>query len=426
MSDETERTEFVPERVPERAPALVVIGAGILGAGVAQAAAAAGHSVLLLERRAPAAGTSSRSSKLIHGGLRYLETGQFGLVRESLAERAILLRIAPHLVRMVPFHLPLYRGMRRGPLTLRAGLSLYALLGGLRRGTGFESLPRRAWGDLDGLTTNGLRAVFRYHDGQTDDAALCRAVVESARQLGAEVALTAEVTRAERAGDRWRVTWTDADGREHTATARTVVNAAGPWANRVNDLARPTPPRRAIELVGGAHIELEGHLERGVYYTESPTDGRAVFSIPWKGRVLVGTTETPYEGDPAAVAPTEAEVEYLLAIHRRYFPASRGEVLAQWAGLRVLPRAESRAFRRPREVILATDDGARPTWTTLYGGKLTGYRHTAERVVRALARTLGPGARRADTATLTLPVLERVTVWDDASSPSGGAASPGA
>lgn len=395
--------------------ALVVIGAGILGAGVAQAAAAAGHDVLLLERRAPAAGTSSRSSKLIHGGLRYLETGQFGLVRESLAERAILLRIAPHLVRLVPFHLPVYRGMRRGPLALWAGLTLYAGLGGFARGTGFRRVPRRAWGELDGLSTEGLRAVFEYRDGQTDDAALCRAVVASAQELGAEVRLGAEVvdarwTQAE--GGRWRLTWRSEAGEEGVVRAKCVVNAAGPWATRVNGHVHPSPPNHGVELVGGAHIEVEGHLARGIYYTEAPSDGRAVFSIPWKGRVLVGTTETPYVGDPAEVAPTESEVDYLLSVHRRYFPASRGAVVDAWAGLRVLPRAGSSAFGRPREVLVLPDDPRRPTWTTLFGGKLTGYRSTAERVVRSLGVTLGRGQQRADTATLRLPSLERVTVWD--------------
>jgi len=398
-------TPNAPRRPPAAERGLVVIGAGILGAGVAQAASAAGHDTLLLERAVPAAGTSSRSSKLIHGGLRYLETYQFGLVRESLAERAILLRIAPHLVRLVPFYLPRYRGMRRGPWTLRAGLSLYALLGGLGRESRFRSVPRAEWGALDGLTLEGLDAVFEYFDGQTDDAALCRAVVASAAALGAEVRLGAELVRAERNGAGWRVTFTTPDGGTESVSARAVVNAAGPWANGVNRRAQPAPPGRDVELVGGTHIELAGTLARGVYYTEAPVDGRAVFSIPWKGRVMVGTTERPYDGDPSALAPTAAEIEYLLRVHRHYFPASQGEVVAAWAGLRVLPRADRAAFGRPREVLLAHDDPARPTWTTLYGGKLTGYRHTAARVIPALAPTLGRAQRRADTRTLTLPDL---------------------
>ncbi|MDB2577297.1 FAD-dependent oxidoreductase [Planctomycetota bacterium] len=398
---------------------VVVIGGGIQGAGAAQAAAAAGFKVALLERREAAIGTSSRSSKLIHGGLRYLESYQFSLVRESLEERQTLLKIAPHLVRLVPFHIPVYRDTRRSPLMIRAGLSLYAALGNLRPSARFESLPRRDWDGLDGLQTDGLRAVFRYQDGQTDDAALCRAVLSSAIDLGALVEVGAEVRRIERPGgaSRWQVHY-DHDGVESSLHARVVINAAGPWVNRVAALATPGPPIREVDLVGGTHIELPGHLDRGIFYTEAPSDQRAVFSIPWRGHVMVGTTETPFTGDPATVAPTEQEIDYLLGVHRRYFPHSLGEVSAAWAGLRVLPRASGSAFSRPRDVTLVTESPERPSWVSVYGGKLTGYRHTAERILRRIAPTLGPAervgpARRiADTRTLSLPDLERLRVWD--------------
>ena len=171
---------------------VVVVGGGIHGVGVAQAAAAAGHSVLLLEKTSLAAGTSSRSSKLIHGGLRYLESGQFHLVRESLRERRILLAIAPELVQLRPFILPLYRETRRRPWQLRVGLSIYALLGGLGPETRFGAVPRSEWTQLDGLQTRGLRKVLRYFDAQTDDAALTRAVMRSAQTLGADVLAPAE------------------------------------------------------------------------------------------------------------------------------------------------------------------------------------------------------------------------------------------
>lgn len=383
---------------------VVVIGAGIQGVGVAQAAAARGLSVAVLERRAAAIGTSSRSSKLIHGGLRYLETFQLKLVYESLRERRTLLRIAPHLVRLIPFHVPVYRGMSRGPWTLRAGLTLYALLGRLRPTARFTSLPRREWDALDGLTTDGLRAVFRYMDGQTDDAALCRAVLASAIELGALSDAGAEVTRAEREGERWRVRYRRADS-ECSLLARAVVNAAGPWANRVNDLATADVPTREVDLVGGAHIEVAGTLERGVYYTEAPSDRRAVFSIPWKDRIMVGTTETPFDGDPATIAPTREEIDYLQGVHRRYFPGSDGPILDAWAGLRVLPRAEGSAFERPRDVTLVADDDR--SWVTVYGGKLTGYRHTGEEAAALVAGGAAlrgvRGERRADTETLRLP-----------------------
>src|ERR1700704_5626535 len=170
---------------------VVIVGGGIHGAGVLQAAAAAGHRALLIERQSLAAGTSSRSSKLIHGGLRYLETGQFALVRESLRERAIHLRIAAELVELKPFFIPVYRNTRRRPWQLKLGLWIYALLGGFDASTRFGTVPKREWSSLDGLDTQGLEAVIRYHDAQTDDASLTRAVVQSAQDLGGELAMPA-------------------------------------------------------------------------------------------------------------------------------------------------------------------------------------------------------------------------------------------
>ena len=391
---------------------LLVIGGGIQGAGVLQAAAAAGLRAGLLERREAAIGTSSRSSKLIHGGLRYLETLQLRLVAASLAERRILLGIAPHLVRLVPFHIPVHRDASRSRWTIRAGLSLYALLGRLDSTALFSSLPRREWAGLDGLDTRDLRAVFRYFDGQTDDAALCRAVLSSAVDLGALADAGAEVTRAERDGDGWRVHFLRA-GSERSARARVVVNASGPWANRVNALASPSPPIREVDLVGGTHVEIEGELRRGIYYTEARSDRRAVFSIPWRGRIMIGTTERVFEGDPAGVSPTAEEIDYLLGVHRGYFPESRGDLVDSWAGLRVLPRATGDAFSRPRDVIFQKDDARAPSWLTVYGGKLTGYRHTASEVLDEVRGSLPPRVtRRADTSTLVLPKLEDVDVWD--------------
>lgn len=184
-----------------------------------------------------------------------------------------------------------------------------------------------------------------------------------------------------------------------------MINASGPWANLVNALATPAPRIREIDLVGGSHIEIEGQLDRGIYYTEAPSDKRAVFSIPWKGRIMVGTTEAPYEGDPAKVEPTPAEIDYLESIHRHYFPNSNGRLLGAWAGLRVLPRAKGAAFDRPRDVMLVSDDENRPSWLTIYGGKLTGYRHTGGEVLDAVRASLAEVQRLADTATLRLPDL---------------------
>ncbi len=370
---------------------LLVVGGGIHGVGVLQAAAAAGLRSLLVEERAVAAGTSSRSSKLIHGGLRYLESAQLALVRESLRERAILLRVAPRLVRLVPFLVPVYATTSRRPRTLRAGLGLYALLGGLKRHALFSQVPRDAWDGLDGLDLAGLEAVFRYMDGQTDDAALSRAVLRSAQSLGAEAWIPAAFAGARRAADGWeaRIAF---EGRERTVHATAIVNAAGPWIETVRARLQPTPPGFAVDCVAGTHVEIEGRLAQGIYYVEAPRDRRAVFAIPWKGRTMIGTTETPYHGDPAAIEPLDGEVEYLLETFARYFPDRERRVLDAWAGLRVLPRGAGRAFDRPRETTLVVDDEARPRMVAIYGGKLTGYRATAEKVV---ARLL-PGLERRD------------------------------
>ncbi len=381
---------------------VVVIGGGIHGAGTAQAAAAAGYSVMLLERQDIASGTSSRSSKLIHGGLRYLESAQFGLVRESLREREILLRIAPELVQRVPFYIPVYATTRRRPWMIRGGLALYALLGGFSRGTGFESVPRAQWDGLDGLDTRGLQAVFRYEDAHTDDAALTRAVMRSAQALGAELRSPANFLSARRIGECYRVHYL-ADGDERACRARALVNAAGPWVNTVMDRITPRPSTLPVDLVQGAHIIVEGETRRGVYYVEAPRDGRAVFVMPWKEHTLVGTTETPYDGDPAAVRARPDEILYLQETLQHYFPQRRQALRDSFAGLRVLLHAPGPVFRRSRETVLHPDNPEEVRLVTVYGGKLTGYRATAAKVIRLLRKSLPDRPAVADTARTLLP-----------------------
>ncbi|MHB8535731.1 MAG: glycerol-3-phosphate dehydrogenase/oxidase [Sulfuricaulis sp.] len=376
---------------------VVVIGGGIHGAGVAQAAAAAGHSVLLLEQQGIASGTSSRSSKLIHGGLRYLESAQFGLVRESLREREILLRIAPGLVERVPFYIPVYATTRRPPWMIRSGLSLYALLGGMVRGTGFESVPRARWDGLDELDTRGLRAVFRYEDAHTDDAALTQAVMRSAQALGTTLHCPADFLAAKRTGDGYRVQYL-MGGNEHGCRARALVNAAGPWVNGVLDRVAPRPSSLPVDLVQGAHIILDGATRHGVYYVEAPRDGRAVFVMPWKTHTLVGTTETPYKGDPAAVRAQAEEILYLQETLQHYFPRRHETLLDSFAGVRVLLHAAGPVFHRSRETVLHPDDPGQVRLLTVYGGKLTAYRATAAKVMRLLRKSLPARAAVADTA----------------------------
>lgn len=379
---------------------VVVIGGGIHGAGVAQAAAAGGYSVRVLEKTGVANATSCRSSKLIHGGLRYLENGQFGLVRESLYERDLLLRNAPSLVRLVPFHIPVYRSTHRGRLTIRAGLSLYALLGNLRPNTRFDTLPRRQWDSLDGLETHGLKAVFRYYDGQTDDATLTQAVMRSAQTLGAELACPAEFLHATRTSSGYGVRYHSAGGEQECECA-VLVNAAGPWVNTVLAGIEPHRPPPAIELVQGTHIVLDGALTQGVYYTEAE-DRRAVLIMPWRSLTLVGTTETRLTGDPAQARPLPEETDYLLRTFRRHFPQRDIHVRDQFAGVRVLPRGTGSAFHRPRETVYLTDSQSPPRLVNIYGGKLTGYRATAVKALALLRPALPARRAQADTASLRI------------------------
>jgi glycerol-3-phosphate dehydrogenase len=384
---------------------VVIIGGGIHGAGVLQAAAAAGFRALLIERRGLASGTSSRSSKLIHGGLRYLESGQFALVRESLRERAIHLRIAAELVALKPFFIPVYRDTRRRPWQLKIGLWIYALLGGFDAATRFGSVPRADWSTLDGLKTEDLDAVVRYHDAQTNDALLTRAVVQSALELGGELAMPATFTQATLSDSGVTVSYTAGESSLECGT-RVLINAAGPWAPQVARAVQPAIPVPDVDLVQGTHIVIPFALTAGIYYVESPTDGRAVFVMPWAGATLIGTTETPYHGDPDDVRPLPQEEEYLLAVARHYFPAlsglSRSDITERFAGLRVLPAATQAAFDRSRETIFTLDRDARPRVLGIYGGKLTGWRAAAAHVMERVGPSLPAAVRRAATDELIL------------------------
>lgn len=428
---------------------VLVIGGGIHGAGVAQAAAAAGYSVLVLEQGEVASGTSSRSSKLIHGGLRYLEHGQYSLVRECLRERSLLLKLAPDLVQLRPFFIPVYADSSRNRFVIRIGLMLYSLLGGLGVDTRFRHVPRREWSSLGGLKMENLRAVFQYWDAQTDDVQLTRSVMASAQKLGAKLLTQTEFCAAKsvvntRAGDsqtldsqtddsksneRWEIHYRCADQHtEHRCTASAIVNAAGPWVNAV--LARVQPPVVPLDiaLVQGTHLMLEAELSHGIYYLESPRDKRPVFVMPWqiseqpgaanaqpeiRSAILLGTTETGFSGDPATVRPLPEEQEYLLETYRHYFVKAGSseniKLLAAFAGLRVLPgdadSASTAHASRPRDTVLQPDRTDRPRLVSVYGGKLTTYRSTSQKVLKMLRQGLPNRSPVADTGCLP---LERV------------------
>lgn len=268
---------------------VVIIGGGIHGVGAAQAAAAAGYQVFLLEKNALAYGSSSRSSKLIHGGLRYLESVQFSLVHECLYERHLLTRLAPDLVHLDAFYIPIYESTSRSRLTLRLGLSLYALLGGLKASTRFHALSQSQWRSLDDLNQEGLKAVYQYYDGRTDDNALTQSVMRSAIELGAESVIPAEFISAEIDPDTVHVTYMD-NGIEKHCQAGALVNAAGAWVNQVLEKITPTRSVMNIDLVQGTHLILDEMPLKHCFYLVVPQDKRAVFLLPWKNKTLLGTT----------------------------------------------------------------------------------------------------------------------------------------
>ncbi|HEX5636692.1 MAG TPA: FAD-dependent oxidoreductase, partial [Gammaproteobacteria bacterium] len=238
---------------------MIIIGGGIHGAAVAQAASEHNIKVLVLEQFAqPGAATSSKSSKLIHGGLRYLESAQFKLVRECLDERRFLLETHPDLVKLVPFHIPVYSHTSRRPWKIRLGLALYALFSG----KGFRSISRAQWPQLDGLKTDDLENVFQYYDAQTDDKKLTQRTMEQATSKGATL-ITGAHFDAATCNDATCEVHYHRNDQAHTITGKLLINCAGPWVNDVLDRIQPQPTHRDMELVLGTHIVVAGKLEHG-------------------------------------------------------------------------------------------------------------------------------------------------------------------
>lgn len=381
---------------------LAIIGGGIIGAGIARDAARRGLRVVLLERSDFASGTTAGSTRLIHGGLRYLEMFDFRLVRMDLRERETLLRIAPHLIKPLPFLLPFYDRSLFVRTKLRAGMALYDLL------SFDKSLPKRRFLSAaeirkaePELRAEGLQGAAAYYDAQVDSPE--RLTIENlvdAREHGAAVLNYAEVVGAieehgELRGLRARDSLT---GDQLEVRARLVVNASGPWFDRV--AARLGPhPRRLVRTTKGVHLACDP-LTRSAVALTSPLDGRLFFVIPWLGYSWVGTTDTDFNDDPATAIATPEDIRYLLDSAVHYFPAlHRARIHWTNAGVRALvmrPGSESSVSRLHR--ILAD----RPGLISVLGGKITGYRAIAQEVTDLACRRLGL-ARRCDTAETPLP-----------------------
>ena len=375
---------------------IVIIGGGIHGAGVAQACAAAGYDCLLIEKKDWAWATSSRSSKLLHGGLRYLQTGQLKLVYECLQERERLLKNAPDLAHINWFHLPIYRDSNYPPWKIFLGLTLYRLFTDFSNPHGkFRIIPRKDWATLNGLCTENLQAVFAYQDAQTDDKLLTQAVKNSAVELGCDAWQPAEMLAACKNKSGWLIDIHQSNTLK-TVSCQLLINTAGPW---VNDIIQRCGRSQIlpIELVQGTHLILKKQISKACFYLES-SDHRAVFVLPWHDKTLIGTTETTYNGNPEHTAPTEQEIRYLLDTVREHFPQANLDIDSQFSGLRVLPTSKTSAFFRSRDTQFINDEGL----ISLYGGKLTAYRVTAEKILTLVQKRIGKRKAKADTRTLPL------------------------
>jgi glycerol-3-phosphate dehydrogenase len=360
------RASTVPLRV-------AVIGGGINGVMTAWALARDGHEVRVIERGRAMGATSSASTKLLHGGLRYLENGEFRLVRESLRERAWWIREAPRIAHPLQLALPVYDWSRRARLTVRLGLGLYGLLAG-GRGLG----PSR-WHDresllrlLPDLRPTGLVGGFTFYDGQMDDLALGAWAVAQARAAGVRVDEQVPVERIDEQGTVWI-------GGQGTGYDR-IVNAAGPWTRSLLN-ASGIPAGHDLDLVRGSHLVIDRPLAIGVL-AEVRGERRVAFALPWKGRTLVGTTERR-QGLGEPVACSADEVDYLLRFHAAIFrqPAGAGEVVERFAGLRPLVRSSADPNRATREYAIET----RGRVTSVFGGKWTTARALGEQVARQVA-----------------------------------------
>lgn len=372
----------------ERQFDVLVVGGGIYGAWCAYDAALRGLAVALIEKHDWGAGTSSASSKLIHGGLRYLEHMELSLVRHALTERRTLARLAPHLVRPINFVLPVWKGARVGAFKLSAGLALYDLLAFRRqpvqrhRYFRRERLLRR----YPFLCAPGLKGAFRYGDCQEDDARLAMVVAAAAQATGAIAAnrIEAEKLIEENGGVRG-VTVRDLEtGAMFEIRARAVIHAAGPWAARL--LGTHAPPMR---LIKGTHLVLPAIAHcHSAFVLTAPQDGRAFFVVPWYGRSLLGTTESEVD-DPDTARPNGDEVRYLLGAANAWLPGlgwTEDQIIARFCGTRALQPEHTRdlsAITREFSIVCP-----RPNLLMPLGGKYTTARHDAERVVDRIGRIL--------------------------------------
>ncbi len=388
---------------------VAIIGGGINGAATAREAALRGLKVALVDAGDFAGGTSSRSSKLIHGGLRYLEQCDFKLVHESRAERRTLLTLAPHLARPLPFVLPIYRGDPYSPLKIRSGLAVYDLLGNLGAADRHRMLkPLDALRLIPALQPQGLRAAAVYNDSETDDARLTLEMILAAAESGAVVENYAKILAFQTSSDGLDIIVAEIEdrlsGRRLELRARYWVNATGPWVDHVRELLPGFEGTKTIRLTKGTHLIVPALSPDHALFAAVRPGERVFLLLPWHGYALLGTTDTDYEGDPGSVQPDLQDIHYLLAALNRILlqPLAISDVLGCFAGLRALAIEPGRSpSENTREYRFHQEPGLR-NFISICGGKLTTARALGENLVNRMAVHLGATSSPAYRSRTTL------------------------
>ncbi|OMH33788.1 glycerol-3-phosphate dehydrogenase [Motiliproteus sp. MSK22-1] len=382
---------------------VLVVGGGINGVGIASDAAGRGLKVALCEMNDLASATSSNSSKLIHGGLRYLEYYEFRLVREALAEREVLLKNAPHIIWPLRFRLP-HRPHLRPALMIRAGLFLYDHLSKRATLKGSHGIKFSA----DGPLVPGIKKGFEYSDGWVDDARLVTLNAIAAREKGARISTRCRCVKAERNEGIWEVTLENQlTGEQEIIQARALVNAAGPWVASLFDTAMSTPSPKNIRLVKGSHIIVPRIHDEDEAYILQNEDNRIVFVIPYEGQFsLIGTTDVEHKGEPSTAAISDEEIDYLIEVTNQHFTKkiSRDDVVRTYAGVRPLLDDEAenpQAVTRDYTFEIDHQNGKAPL-LSVFGGKITTYRKLSEAAMNSL-KEFFPKAGSAWTASAPLP-----------------------
>lgn len=371
---------------------ILIIGGGINGVGIARDAAGRGLRVLVCEQHDFASATSSASSKLIHGGLRYLEHYEFRLVREALAEREVLLNIAPHLVQPLRFVLPHEKHLRPSWM-ICCGLFLYDHLAKRSpRLPGSKRISLHAQNDYGQALKPNYRTGFIYSDCQVDDARLVILNALSAQEKGATLRNRTKVLQAKADQGLWQATLQLPDGRTETVRARILVNAAGPWVSQVESTLRTEQSANKLRLVKGSHLVVPKFYPGDHAYILQNADNRIVFATPYREHfAMIGTTDVDFSGDPSQVRISLEEVDYLLNLINRYFakPLTRQDVVSAWSGVRPLYNdSTGSASAVTRDYVFdlsgGNEPGQQPPLLSIYGGKITTYRRLAEHALEKL------------------------------------------